>query len=239
VGSECLGPCNSRWRKAEALYREALREHDETLASLRSGDDVPDPPAPPEIRPWPGDPVWCPRCQGQIHAQLAELDDLAAMLATVAPLARASEDSKAGKITGSPEEHTASPRMDDLEELGEWLRSWESAARETDPGYRRDYLATEVTRLISWLVFHFDTLITHPDKAADFGAEVRRWHREMSRKAAAGEVRRHKKQPCPRCGLYTLWWSIGEEYVKCINEDCCRVLTLAEYDGLAEAAALT
>jgi hypothetical protein len=235
--SECPGSCNSGVRKARALHEEALREYGTALAALTGGDPVPDPPGPPTVRPWHGDPVWCPRCTSVIHGELADLDSLAALLAALPPLVRISEDDAAGKITGTPGERSASPRMDDLEELAGWLRNWESAARDTDPGYRRDYLATEVTRLVSWLTFHFDRLITDPAKAGDFGAEVRCWYRELSRKAAAGQARRHKKRPCPRCNLYTLWWIIGEEYVRCINEDCNRVLTLAEYDALASAAA--
>lgn len=236
MAGECPGSCNSRWRKAQALWQEALRKHaEEAVAAVDAGEQVPDQPEAPEIKPWPGDPVWCSRCQYRLHEELSELDTLAALLSAVPPLSQASEDDGAGKVTGTKAEKSASPRIDDLEELAEWLRSWESAARETDPGYRRDYLATEITRLVSWLTFHFDTLITHPDKAEDFGGEIGRWHREMSRKAAAGQARRHKKQPCPRCGLYTLWWVIGEEYVRCINEDCCRVLSLSDYDDLTSA----
>lgn len=232
----CPGPCNSGWRKAQAIYGQAVAEHAETVSRLQPGDPVPDPPAPPEKRPWAGQPVWCGRCASQIHTELAELDDLAALLAALPPLTRVSDDGS-GRVTGTPADRSASPRMDDLEELADWLRSWESAAREADPGYRRDYLATEVTRLTAWLVFHFEPLITHPDKGADFGSEIRAWHRELSRKAAAGQVRRHKKRPCPRCRLYTLWWEIGSDHILCVNEDCQRILSLSDYDALAEDAA--
>jgi hypothetical protein len=233
----CDGPCNSRWRKADAEYRKALADYD-PLDSAQSR------PSPPEVYPVYGDP-WCPRCKNQIHEQLAQIDDAAAILAALPPSPNDRGDDKAGKVSGSKAQPSPSSRMDDLEELGEWLRSWESSFRPVvlaaaglheDPKPHRGYLATEITTITAWLVFHFEKCITHPDFSLDFGREVRRWHREMQEKARAGQVDKHVKKPCPRCRLYTLWARDGEDYVRCINEDCNRRMTREELAAMDMAA---
>jgi hypothetical protein len=230
----CNGPCNSRYRKARA-------EHDRALADYDPMDAAQSRPGPPEVYPVYGDP-WCPRCKAQLHEQLAQIDDAAAILAALPPSPNDRSDDKAGKVSGSRDEPSPSSRMDDLEELGEWLRSWESAFRAAilpegeDPKPHRGYLATEITTITAWLVFHFDKNITHPDLAGDFGREIRRWHREMQEKARAGQVDKHVKRPCPRCRLYTLWARDGEDYVRCINPDCNRRMTREELAALADAA---
>lgn len=223
----CAGPCNSRWRRARAEHEAALAAFDPA-----SGQD---PPEPPDVRPAPGDP-WCAKCKAIIHQELGELDDLAALIAARPPLASSSEDVSAGRVGGTRATPSPSPRMDDLEELTGWLRDWESACRGDGPRPRRGYLATEITTITAWLVTHFDAIITHPDLAADFGAETRRWHRELSGKARAGVIDKHMKRPCPRCELYTLWARDGEDCVRCINNDCNRRLTRAEFQQLARVA---
>jgi len=79
--------------------------------------------------------------------------------------------------------------------------------------------------------------ITHPDLAADYGQEIRRWHRELSDRVRAGVVDKHLHKPCPRCSHYTLWMRDGEDYVRCINTDCNRRMTRAEYREYADKAA--
>lgn len=224
----CDGPCNSRWRKHDAEYRKALAGYD-PLDSDQSR------PAPPEVQPVYGDP-WCPRCKAQIHEQLSQLDDLACLLAALPPSPNARNDDKAGLVSGTREVPSPSRRMDDLAELGQWLRDWESVLRGEDPKPHRGYLASEITTITAWLVAHFDKLITHPDVGADFGRETRRWHRELLEKARAGQVDKHVKRPCPRCRLYTLWARDGEDYIRCINEDCNRRMTREELAAMDPAA---
>lgn len=225
----CDGPCNSRYRKARAEHEKALAEYD----PLDSGQSRP---SPPEVYPFYGDP-WCPRCKSQIHEQLAQIDDLAAMLSAFPPSPNSRSDDKAGKVSGSKAQPSPSSRMDDLEELGDWLRHWESAFRGTEEARpHRGYLASEITTVTAWLVFHFDKNITHPDLGLDFGREVRRWYREMQEKARAGTIDKHVKKPCPRCRLYTLWARDGEDYVRCVNEDCNRLMTREELAALDTAA---
>jgi len=224
----CDGPCNSRWRKADAEYRKALADYD-PLDSAQSR------PSPPEVYPFYGDP-WCPRCKSQIHEQLSQLDDLACLLSALPPSPNARNDDKAGLVSGTREIPSPSRRMDDLAELGQWLRDWESVLRGDDPTPHRGYLATEITTVTAWLVAHFEPLITHPDVAVDFGRETKRWHRELLEKARAGQVDKHVKKPCPRCRLYTLWARDGEDYIRCINEECNRRMTREELAAMNMAA---
>jgi hypothetical protein len=232
----CPGSCNSTYRRRRALYEADAAEYARKLELLRDGDEVPEPPQPPDISPWYGSPVWCGKCMSSIREQLAELDDLAALAGAIPPLARPADDGS-GKVTGTRSAPSPSARMDDLEDLNSWLRSWEAAARdEDDPRPRRGILARESTTLTAWLYHHYDVLILNPDAAKDFGEEVKRWHRDLVKRAAAGQIRRHQKRPCPRCDLYTLWLTVGDEYVKCVNDDCGRVLSRQEYDALTDAA---
>ena len=234
--ADCPGSCNSRARRDQATYKAALVEWDQAMENRAEGEPEPPRPVPPDIRPWPGDPIWCLKCSGTLGTQLAELDDLAALIAATPPLAKPPDDG-AGRVAGTRDAKSPSARMDELEELGEWLRSWEAAAREADdPRPRRGYLATESTTVTAWLYHHFPALIMNPDCALDFGEEIRRWHRELSRLASAGRMNRHQKRPCPRCKLYTLWLTVGDNYIRCINEDCNRLLSREEYDALADVA---
>ena len=224
----CDGPCNSRWRKAQAEHKKALAEYDPLDAHQSR-------PAAPDAYPVYGDP-WCPRCKSQLHEQLGQIDDAAAILAALPASLNTRSDDKAGKVSGTRDAPSPSNRMDDLEELGDWLRHWESAFRGTDPPAHRGYLASEITTITAWLVFHFDKNITHPDLGLEFGREIRRWHRELTEKARAGQVDKHVKKPCPRCKLYTLWARDGEDYVRCINTDCNRRMTREELAALDAAA---
>lgn len=224
----CDGPCNSRYRKARAEHEKALAEYD-PLDSEQSR------PSPPEVYPFYGDP-WCPRCKSQIHEMLGQIDDAASILAALPPSISDRGDDKAGKVSGSKAAPSPSSRMDDLEELGDWLRHWETAFRGEDPKPHRGWLATEITTITAWLVFHFGKNITHPDLGLPFGREVRRWHRELQEKARAGQVDKHVKKPCPCCRLYTLWVRDGDDHVRCINTDCNRLMTREELAALDTAA---
>ena len=224
----CDGPCNSRWRKADAEYRKALADYDPLDADQSR-------PSPSNVYPFYGDP-WCPRCKSQIHEQLSQLDDLACLLSALPPSPNARNDDKAGLVSGTREIPSPSRRMDDLAELGQWLRDWESALRGEDPKPHRGYLATEITTITAWLVTRFEKVITHPDLGMDFGREIKRWHRELMEKARAGQVDKHVKKPCPRCRLYTLWARDGEDYIRCINEECNRRMTREEFAAMDTAA---
>ena len=232
----CPGACNGPYRRRRAIYEAAVADYARKLEARAGTGPIPEPPEAPDVQPWTGTPVWCLKCQGIIRAELLDLDDLASMIAVIPPLAKPAETG-AGKVSGSRDKPSSSARMDDLDELGEWLRQWEAVARgEDDPRPRRGFLATERTTITAWLTEHFDPVIINPDVARDFGEEIRRWHRDLALRAAAGRMSRHQKKPCPRCNLFTLWLIIGDDYIRCANEDCGRAMTREEYEGLTDAA---
>lgn len=224
----CPGGCNYHWRKAREAWEQALAAYD----PLDPAQSRPDPP---DLYPYPGDP-WCPRCKSAIRRQLAELDDLASILAAMTdghrgrrPGAKLSR----GRKQGVP---SPSPSADMLEELRNDLHGWETAARGTDPLARRGFLATETTTAVAWLAAHFDQVIT-ADFAADFGAEVLDWHRVLRRVTSAGTGVQHKPVRCPRCDEYALWWAEGDDHVECRGKGgtCGRLIGMDEYEALAAA----
>ena len=232
----CPGPCNNTYRRRLALHENEVAKYAQALETRAHTDPIPEPPVPPDLQPWHGDPVWCPKCTGRIKNELTELDDLAALIFSIPPLARPADDGN-GRVAGTKDARSPSARMDDVEDLNEWLRSWEAAARaEDDPKPRRGILAQESTTVTAWLYHHFDVLIYNVAAAGDFGEEIGRWHRDLARRAAAGRMTRHMKKTCPRCHLYTLWLTIGEDYIRCANEDCARMLSREEYELLTDAA---
>jgi phage FluMu protein Com len=239
AGDICSGSCNSGYRKARALYSAAMAEYAARLN--RDDGSTPVPPDPPDIQPWLADPIWCSRCCAAIRRELAELDDLAAVLAAMPPGIRPAITGQREhvKVSGTREHASPSPMIEELDELADWARQWEAAYKGRDAIARRDYLATQLTTAIGQLLFHFDAIIAHEDIAPGFGAEVRRWHRELTSMSHAASAARHVKKPCPRCRLFTLWETLGEDYIRCTNVDCNRMMTRAELDQADSETALT
>ena len=232
MSQDCPGFCNNRARRLQAAYKLAVDQWDQEVASLAEGDEPPPRPVPPDMRPWPGSPIWCLGCQGSLRTMLAELDDLAAHLSSLSGVLRGTADSGTRITTSRTHAPSPSPSMDDLDELAGWLRDWQCVAQGSEPLARRGYLASVITTSVLWLAAHFDSLIVNPDVAEDFGMEIRRWHRGLTEKTRTGAGLKHMKRPCPRCGMYTLWRQDGENYVRCRDEDCGRMLSLPEYEAL-------
>lgn len=214
---DCPGSCNVTYRRAFREYRQALAEWD--------GDG--DGPEVPDIASISGEPVWCFRCAATVRRCLASLEDLAAIRAAQADGHRGGQNER---VSGSPGKPSPSPAIDDLEELWSVLHGWELSYRGADPRKRDKRLPVAIMTAVSWLLLHFDMIIRHPDIAPEFGRDVLRWHAELSRKTAMGEVRR-KPVPCPRCDLMALVQKPDEEYVVC--EQCGRHVSPEEYDELA------
>lgn len=237
----CPGTCNSAYRKAHALYGDALAKYGAVLEKLADGDKVPEPPEAPDVRPWLGDPVWCSRCTAVIRRELAEMDDLAAMLAALPPGIRAVVEGTREhvKVATSRVAASPSPAGDDLDELASWLQAWEDEYRHlrgwpSPP--QRGGLASKITSGVAWLGGHLDGILTAPF-AQDVGEETRRWHAELRAKTHAASYARHVKLPCPGCKRYLLWEKVGEEYIACMNPDCNRRITRAELDAETAGAA--
>ena len=230
----CQGPCNSRYRRAQKDYKAALAAYDSVMARLSAGAALsrPEPrrPEPPEIVPWHGSPHFCLQCTSQVRAELAELDMAACIVAASADGHR--EAGTESKVTGSHERESASPSADDADELASALRGWVSALQGTDPRGRRDFLAMEVTASAAWLLGHFDSLIIHPDFGADFGLEMRWWHRRLLDTGKAGIVWHKKPMPCGRCQHMSLRQEDGAKYVECSRKnECGRLMSLDEYEA--------
>jgi hypothetical protein len=224
----CIGACNRRWRDAELAYQRAYKNWENT--DLGERDTKPEHHS---VRPVPGNPVWCVRCASGIKVSLAELDDLAALYAAEADGHRTAPGTE--PVSGSKSRRSPSPAADDIDELYSVLHGWETAYRGEDPQARRGYLADNITTVVAWLVEHFDGVIAHEGIAADFGQDVRRWHKSLREKTRSGTGKHTKPLPCARCDLKTLTWVDGERYVEC--ENCGRLMTLDEYDDYARMMA--
>jgi len=227
----CPGPCNERYRKTWREYAAEVADYDKNgrLDSSRSR------PAEPDADCWLGEPVWCPECTGKVALRLAELDDLAARLGAEADGHR--DSSGLERVTSSSEPASPSPAADDLDEMHLMLSGWEGIYRAIkgwqSPPPRGD-LASRETACIDWLRRHLAGLLADPDIGADFGREVLQWHRETAGSAKAGARKLRKPMRCPSCRLLMLFWTEGEERVNCENDDCGRILSLAEYETEVE-----
>lgn len=217
----CPGSCNRAYRESRVADERALRTWTETDPADRG-----DRPAKSRIEPVLGDPVWCGRCASGIRKMLVELDDLAAMYAAEADGHRSGPGGE--RVSGSTGRRSPSPAADDLDELYGVLHGWESALRGEDPQARRGFLANNITSVVTWLSSHFDTAISHPDIAPDFGQDVRRWHKTLRALTKAGADRHTKKRACPRCDLRTLTWREGDDDVECGN--CGKLMALDDYE---------
>lgn len=226
----CPGPENRRYREAWDTYRQALADYDPLDAETSRPD-------PPEIQPWPGAPVWCVDCAERIGLRLAELDELAGILAATADGLRG--DGENERVSGSAVPPSPSQAGDDLDEMWGMLSNWETIWRDLNGWLSpppRGELARRETACIDWLRRHLKGILVS-DVAADFGREILQWHREGEGSAKAGRRTVRKPMRCPSCRFVTLFWTEGEKDVHCRNEDCKRVLSLAEYEAEAERQA--
>ncbi len=230
-GGICVGPCNNRYRKARDEYKQALAAYDAIMAARNPGDPEPEKPAEPAMRPWEGHPNYCGRCTSQIRAELSDLDYAACIVTAAADGHREAGDTDS-RVSGSRETRSPSVSADDVDELALVLRSWESAALGHDPAARSGYLASQLTTSANWLLGHFDQIITHPLMGADFGQEIRWWHRHLRETGKSGIVWHAKPMPCSRCHHRSLRQEDGAKYVECSRRnECGRLMSLDEYEA--------
>jgi hypothetical protein len=238
----CPGTCNSKYRRARAVYEAEVAQHALTVERLTDAglaDKIPVPPTPPAVDPVYGDPVWCSRCAAIIRRELAELDELASSLANLPPGIRPASDGtrERVKVTGSVAVASPSPTGDDLDDLYRWLAEWETwyrKLRSWDSPPPRGYLNDRITASVNWLSGRLDGLLV-TGEAEPFGIEVRGWHRELVAKTHSARAAKHVKKPCPRCGKFQMWEEIGKDYVRCHNEDCNRMMTREELNQAVTA----
>lgn len=227
----CPGRCNSAYCRAQQAYEaEAAVNADRVAEGFPSR-----PPEPHGLILEPGDPVWCRRCATLVRVCLAELDDLAAILEAEAAGQRAPDV----RVSGTPGAASPSPRVDDALDILQTLEGWERDYRD-HRGWPQPPLrgrtAPRRTGCIAWLADHLDGVLAAPG-AADFGAEVLRLHRAATARTATGPDKVRKPIACPRCDRRSLVHKGGAKHVECETDGCGRLLTLEEYDALAEATA--
>ncbi len=235
TGEPCRGPCNHRWRQAQKqldAYEEKLKAWEE--------NPIGGPPAEPQIpaglSPEPGDPVFCGRCYGKFHRQLAEIADLAAIADAENTGHRKGPDAE--RVTGSRYAPSPSPVCDDLDELASMLRGWDSDARGLDDiPPRTGWLQSEIGTLVARLhARHFPVLMSDAARGPEFATEVAWWHRRLRGTTKAGAGRHNKPMPCPRCGGKTLEWEEGATYVECMRQEggirtCGKLMSLDDYEA--------
>ena len=243
--SPCAGACNASYRKQQKLL-DAYRQQVEAWEANPVGA----PPKEPETRPLsplPGNP-FCAADQAVYRRLLSEVDDLAAIATRYNDGHR--KDPDAERVSGSRASRSPSATIEELDHIASALRDWETTARaiirrhagreESDEGTppRRGYLASEITTTVSWLVAHFDTLITEDGAAQAFAAEISEWHERLKKREKAGTGRRHLKVPCPRCGRFSLYQEEEADYVACQRtSDCGRLLSWADFEQARDAYA--
>jgi hypothetical protein len=227
----CPGNCNSRYHKACEAYREAMMTYDPL-------DPDQSRPEPPDIRPrgW-GRPVWCSEHAAQIRRELAQLDDLAALLAATADGYDAKPRTE--RVAGTSVPASPSEAADVLDEMNSMLTGWEQAYRDLrgwpSPPPRGDDASAQTT-CIAWLTVHLDGILATA-YAEQFGRQVLDWRRILARSTKAGVRKLRLPLRCPRCHLLVLVWTEGEDTVNCENPDCARVMTRSEYEAEVEVEA--
>lgn len=232
----CPGPCNAGARKAVDTYQQAREQHAKDLTAWENTPpgqrgDRPAPPEPPEVRVVTGDPVWSTRCQQIIRRALAELDDLASLLAATADGHRglpSRDQVPAATTRRRPGSTSPSPIADTLDELYGALVGAEDDWREfrgyaPRPQRPRDGHARRLT--ITWLLDELDSILAHPGSVG-FGRGVLSWQRRLRLLTKSDPVGTLSPIRCPRCSEVQVrrqddgYWQCGS---------CGRLLNEAEH----------
>ena len=234
TGEPCAGRCNSR-------YRAAVRDYDKALADWTARGHTGARPVWPQIEPWPGDPVYCPRCAAVIRGALRELPLAYRALASVKFLTRtaSADEERRGRSDVPP---SPSPGADHADEIQRVIAGWEDAARQ----HLRHVAATDVfgdpaatlAASVEYLNANYPELISS-EFAADFGGEISRLHSTAVALVKNKPVRRHLPAPCPSCDMAAL---IQEEglackpwYVECSERlgGCGRLFSETDWEWFA------
>lgn len=233
----CPGPCNRRYREAVDAYDQALAQYQADMDAWHATPPQkrggrPQPPTPPQVAYVHGDPVWSSRCTRLIRVALAELDDLASLLAAgsdghrgLPPRDQASA-TLARRVPGSA---SPSPAADTLDELYGDLVAVEDAWRgfrgyPPRPKRARDGHARRLT--IAWLLDELDAILAHPGSVR-FGLQVLSWQRRLRALTRSDPVGTLSPISCPRCQERQVrrqddgYWQCGT---------CGRLLTQVEHD---------
>jgi hypothetical protein len=230
----CVFRCNSSWRKA-------TETHDKALATWIADDCHGPEPAPVEIEPWPGDPVYCRRCSSIIRGALRELPLAYTALGSVKFLTRtaSADEERRGRSDVPP---SPSPGADHADEILHTTTAWEDDLRRhlghTAATDRFGDPHATLTAAVEYLNTHWTAMIGREECAADFGDETWRLHAIALAMVKNKPVRRFLPVPCPSCDTRAL---IQEEglakrpwYVECAERlgGCSRLYSELEYEWL-------
>lgn len=242
----CPGQCNGSAREAYAAWRKALAVYEQaaaTWAALPAGRRgmAPARPEPPVIARALGDPVWCARCVARIRSALAEIDDLAALLAANIDGHSGGRGAGTGRISGSAEPPSPSPAVDLLDALygalvdleDHWRARRRYPPRPSRAGRPGSRGAHARTRTISWLLGQLDAMLAQPDSAR-LGADVLAWRHRLQRATSSAPERRRREARCPKCARRALR-TRDDGDIRCGR--CGHTLTEDEYGGLVEMQA--
>ncbi|WP_433259290.1 hypothetical protein ACQPYK_49750 (plasmid) [Streptosporangium sp. CA-135522] len=243
----CVSICNHRSRQAWIAYHKAREAHADAVDAWVNAGQQGEPPAEPEMpeaRFYAGDPLICARDKATVRATLLDVDELMTLRLLHGDGYESRDQNE--RVSRSPEPSSPSPAHDDLNELLCWLRAQEDAYRTSQRWptvpYRGES-APALTSSVAWLATHLDSILTHPDHAAEFAVGVLAWHRRIDVAAKSKPRRRTKSRLCPQCNLATLSQMDGEDRIECRNRDCGAsrggpvVMTVEEYDALDTMAA--
>lgn len=229
----CPSRCNHRWRQAVEAHEAAMQKW--IGAGCRS-----DEPQPPEIEPWPGEPVLCRKCAAIARGALRELPLAYQALGTVKFLTRSAsaDEERRGRSDVPP---SPSPGADHQDEICRTVSAWEDDLRQhlrhaaaADTGNRETDLAASV----EYLNANYAAMIQRAECAGDFADEVTRLHRITVAMVKNKPIRKQLPVRCPSpgCEVQAL---IQEEglagkpwYVECSERlgGCGRLYAEADWD---------
>jgi hypothetical protein len=219
----CPGSHNNAWRTAEA-------------------DGTPH-----ELAPTWGQPVHCDRCTDRARTELAELPELVAAIWLEATHGTAAKQTGTiGRINIPAWPGQASRLLTDLIVGG--MLALEDDIRELrrlNPRPGRGTEGAAVTASARFLTAHLTwALESHPlaEEAHDRlsgnpSSQIHGWHRTALRFTRRDPRLEHRRVPCPRCELLTLFRADGDDYIECRNLACGLLLTPGEFDDYTRGLA--
>lgn len=223
----CPGNCNNAWRRAEIALIDTGAEHNIPAA-------------------W-GQPVHCDRCTGRARTQLAELPELVAAISlealngtpakTTGTIGRATVATWPGQASRLLTDHIVGGVLDLEDDIRELRRLRHRPGRGIE--------GRDVTGAVRFLSTHLSwALVEHPlaeevhDRlSGNPAAQIQGWHRAAERFTRRDPRLEHRRVPCPRCELLTLFREDGDDYIGCRNIACELLLTPAEFDEHTEKLA--
>jgi hypothetical protein len=224
----CPGPCNNAWRRAEQqLAVDGIEHH---------------------LAPAWGRPIHCERCADRAHAQLAEIPEL------VVAIRLEAVHGTAPKLTGTLGRTATTPAfpgqasrvlaehiVTGLLGLEDVIRAGRHLPARTVRGREGADLTAAVTFLRAHLQWALDRYPGETDpgtgETMDPAALIRQWHRGAERFTRRDPRLEHRRVPCPRCELLTLFRAEGDDYIGCRNIACEVLLTPSEFQEHAEKLA--